>query len=374
MLENNHTIHLTLNGESRAFTVEPQETLLHVLRERAHLTGAKKGCDLGECGACTVIMDGRAVNSCCVFAIEADGSTVETIKGIGTADEPHPLQQTFIDAGAIQCGYCTPGMIMAAKALLDRNSHPTREEIHAAMSGNLCRCTGYTKIEEAVVADGVPADQKHRHRRRQHHAGPPLHLLQPPHLWRSGLAYCFKTGGSICHQIPNSPVCRAIYYSDVATALIAYEAEVEYIEDGETHRTDLKSLIERHSVANGLACHEHLPILVTRFFVPAAEEGERSGFYKYAMRTTIDFPIINFALRCGGKRPARLAAGAVAPHPVVMAETAAKIDSDATDDEVIAQAEDELRKLAMPIREACMTPAVKRSLYRHVAMLLDLRK
>ena len=130
MLENNHTIHLTLNGESRAFTVEPQETLLHVLRERAHLTGAKKGCDLGECGACTVIMDGRAVNSCCVFAIEADGSTVETIEG----------------------GYCTPGMIMAAKALLDRNSHPTREEIHAAMSGNLCRCTGYTKIEEAIVA------------------------------------------------------------------------------------------------------------------------------------------------------------------------------------------------------------------------------
>ena len=185
---------------------------------------------------------------------------------------------------------------------------------------------------------------------------------------------CFKTGGSICHQIPNSPVCRAIYYSDVATALIAYEAEVEYIGDGETHRTDLKSLIERHSVANGLACHEHLPILVTRFFVPAAEEGERSGFYKYAMRTTIDFPIINFALRCGGKRAARLAAGAVAPHPVVMAETAAKIDSDATDDEVIAQAEDELRKLAMPIKEACMTPAVKRSLYRHVAMLLDLRK
>ena len=92
-----------------------------------------------------------------------------------------------------------------------------------------------------------------------------------PHLWRSGLAYCFKTGGSICHQIPNSPVCRAIYYSDVATALIAYEAEVEYIEDGETHRTDLASLIERHSVANGLACHEHLPILVTRFFVPAVE-------------------------------------------------------------------------------------------------------
>ena len=101
-----------------------------MLRECAHLTGAKKGCDLGECGACTVIMDGRAVNSCCVFAIEADGSTVETIEGIGTADEPRPLQQAFIDAGAIQCGYCTPGMIMAAKALLDRDPHPTREELH----------------------------------------------------------------------------------------------------------------------------------------------------------------------------------------------------------------------------------------------------
>lgn len=226
----------------------------------------------------------------------------------------------------------------------------------------------------AVVADGIPADQKHRHRRRQLMQDRRCIYFNQPHLWRSGLAYCFKTGGSICHQIPNSPVCRAIYYSDVATALIAYEAEVEYIEDGETHRTDLKSLIERHSVANGLACHEHLPILVTRFLIPAAEKGERSGFYKYAMRTTINFPIINFALRCGGNRPARLAAGAVAPHPVVMAETAEKIDSDATDNEVIARAEDELRKLAMPIKEACMTPAVKRSLYRHVAMLLDLRK
>ena len=99
MLENNHTIHLTLNGESRAFTVKPRETLLHVLRERAHLTGAKKGCDLGECGACTVIMDGRAVNSCCVFALSADGSTVETIEGIGTPEHPHPLQQAFVEAG-----------------------------------------------------------------------------------------------------------------------------------------------------------------------------------------------------------------------------------------------------------------------------------
>ena len=150
MLENNHTIHLTLNGESRAFTVEPQETLLHVLRERAHLTGAKKGCDLGECGACTVIMDGRAVNSCCVFAIEADGSTVETIEGIGTADEPHPLQQAFIDAGAIQCGYCTPGIIMAAKALLLENPHPTPDEIKEALSGNYCRCISHYTVMRAI--------------------------------------------------------------------------------------------------------------------------------------------------------------------------------------------------------------------------------
>lgn len=226
----------------------------------------------------------------------------------------------------------------------------------------------------AVVADGVPADQKHRHRRRQHHAGPPLHLLQSaaPVAQRP----CLLLQDRRQHLPPDPELAglpRDLLFRRRHRAH-RLRGGGEYIEDGETHRTDLKSLIERHSVANGLACHEHLPILVTRFLVPAAEEGERSGFYKYAMRTTIDFPIINFALRCGGKRPARLAAGAVAPHPVVMAETAAKIDSDATDNEVIARAEDELRKLAMPIKEACMTPAVKRSLYRHVAMLLDLRK
>ena len=150
MLENNHTIHLTLNGESRAFTVEPQETLLHVLRERAHLTGAKKGCDLGECGACTVVMNGRAVNSCCVFALEADGGSVETIEGLGTPEHLHPLQQAFIDAGAIQCGYCTPGMIMSAEALLRKNPDPTEDEIRLALSGNICRCSGYVQIVRAV--------------------------------------------------------------------------------------------------------------------------------------------------------------------------------------------------------------------------------
>lgn len=144
-------IKVTLNGEERVFMVGPEESLLHVLRERAGLTGAKKGCGLGECGACTVILDGRAVNSCCVFAAQADGGRVETIEGLGSPDQPHPLQQAFVDAGAIQCGFCTPGMIMAAKALLDRNPHPAREEIRQALSGNLCRCTGYEKIEQAVL-------------------------------------------------------------------------------------------------------------------------------------------------------------------------------------------------------------------------------
>ena len=150
MEEKQYHITIQLNGEPRAFTVGEQETLLHVLREKAGLTGAKKGCDLGECGACTVIMDDRAVNSCCVFAVSADGKRVDTIEGIGTEEHPHPLQQAFIDAGAIQCGFCTPGMIMAAKALLDRNPHPTKEEVRQAMSGNLCRCTGYEKIEQAI--------------------------------------------------------------------------------------------------------------------------------------------------------------------------------------------------------------------------------
>lgn len=150
MSEKSCEISLRLNGRERRFRVEERETLLRVLRERAGLTGAKKGCDLGECGACTVILNGRAVNSCCVFAVQADGGTVETIEGLGTPDKPHPLQQAFIDAGAVQCGFCTPGMILAAKALLDREPRPSRSAIRQALSGNLCRCTGYEKIEQAV--------------------------------------------------------------------------------------------------------------------------------------------------------------------------------------------------------------------------------
>ena len=136
----------------------------------------------------------------------------------------------------------------------------------------------------------------------------------------------------------------------------------------------METLIARHTVTNGLSCHEHLPILVTRFIVPCSEAGERTGFNKYAMRTTIDFPLINFALRCCGSRGTKLVAGAVAPHPVVLEKTRERMDSGASDDEVIAVCCEELGKLAMPIKEACITPALKRNLYRHVAMLLKLRK
>ncbi len=192
--------------------------------------------------------------------------------------------------------------------------------------------------------------------------------------WRSGLPRCFKTGGSVCHQIPNSPVCRAIYYSDVATALAVYEAEAEYIEGGQRVCAPVLELIRQHSQANGLACGERLPVLVVCFHVPKPPKGERSGFHKYAMRSTIDFPLINFALRCGGDRPARLVAGAVAPEPVVLAETAALLErEDLSDEELTAACEAELKKLAMPIREACIPPAVKRTLYRQVSELLSLR-
>lgn len=132
--------------------VSPGETLLDVLREDLNLTGTKKGCGKGECGACTVIMNGNAVNSCIVAAIQAMDAEIQTIEGIGTSDNLHPLQEAFIDHGAIQCGFCTPGMIMSSKALLDKNSSPTKEAVKEAISGNICRCTGYVKIEKAVFA------------------------------------------------------------------------------------------------------------------------------------------------------------------------------------------------------------------------------
>lgn len=139
-----------LNGEPIEIMVSPDEMLVDILRDKLYLTGTKKGCGKGECGACTVIMNGTAVNSCMIPAMKALDTRIETIEGIGSKDKFHPLQETFMDEGAVQCGFCTPGMIMSAKALLDQNKHPGKEEIREAIAGNICRCTGYVKIEKAV--------------------------------------------------------------------------------------------------------------------------------------------------------------------------------------------------------------------------------
>lgn len=141
-----------VNGEQRELDASPIKSLLDVLREDLFLTGTKRGCDSGECGACTVIMNGKAVNSCLVLATELDGSQIITIEGLGrSAGDLHPLQKAFIEKGAVQCGFCTPGIIMTAKAFLDTNPEPTEEEVRDAISGNLCRCTGYTKIVNAIL-------------------------------------------------------------------------------------------------------------------------------------------------------------------------------------------------------------------------------
>jgi aerobic-type carbon monoxide dehydrogenase small subunit (CoxS/CutS family) len=143
-------IEFTLNGERAEVAFAPHKTLLEVLREDLALTGTKHGCELGECGTCAVLVDGRSVLSCLVLGLDAEGRAVETIEGMATADGLHPLQTTFADTGAAQCGYCTPGFLLVAKELLKTNPDPTREEIKEALSGNLCRCTGYIKIYEAV--------------------------------------------------------------------------------------------------------------------------------------------------------------------------------------------------------------------------------
>jgi carbon-monoxide dehydrogenase small subunit len=140
---------LNINGRQHSVALAPNVTLLQALRDLGY-TDVKNGCEKGDCGACAVLMDGRAVNSCLVLAWQADGSQIVTDSGLGTMENPHPLQEAFADAGAAQCGYCTPGMIIAAKALLDRNPHPTEDEIREAISGNLCRCTGYAQIVRAI--------------------------------------------------------------------------------------------------------------------------------------------------------------------------------------------------------------------------------
>ncbi len=145
-------IELRVNGEVQDVVVEPQVTLLEALRERLGLTGTKRGCDMGQCGTCTVLLDGQPVRSCLTLAVDAQGREITTIEGLARNGELHPLQRAFHEHGAIQCGFCTPGMILTARALLDENPTPTVGEVERAVSGNLCRCTGYVKIIEAITA------------------------------------------------------------------------------------------------------------------------------------------------------------------------------------------------------------------------------
>ncbi len=145
-----YLISIKVNKVPYAIDVRADETLLEVLRDRLNLTSVKRGCDSGECGTCTVMLEGKAVYSCLLLAVEADGKEILTLEGLSSGNELHPLQRAFIEYGAIQCGFCTPGMIMSAKALLDENPVPTPDDIKDAVQGNLCRCTGYVKILEAI--------------------------------------------------------------------------------------------------------------------------------------------------------------------------------------------------------------------------------
>ncbi len=145
-------VSVTVNGEQRQFECEPQQSLLDVLRDELQLTGTKEGCATGDCGACSVMLDGRLVDSCLVLAVEAQGKKVETIEGMARGDELHPLQRHFLEQNGSQCGICTPGFLIAARALLERNPDPTETEVRYWLAGNLCRCTGYDKIIRSVLA------------------------------------------------------------------------------------------------------------------------------------------------------------------------------------------------------------------------------
>lgn len=145
-----HTIQMTINGRPWSGAVEDGETLLETIRVRLGLTGTKRGCEVGECGACTVLIDGVPTTSCLYLSSLADGKSITTIEGMAVNGRLHPIQQAFVDAGAVQCGFCTPGMILSSCALLQRNPHPTREEIQTALSGNMCRCASYEQITKAV--------------------------------------------------------------------------------------------------------------------------------------------------------------------------------------------------------------------------------
>lgn len=151
---------LTVNGDIRSADVEPEMSLLEMLREEFGLTGTNCGCNKGDCGACTVIMDGKSVNSCLVLAAECDGATVLTIEGLARSGELHPVQQAFIEEGAVQCGFCTPGMVMRAVEFLAANPEPTEEEARVSIEGNICRCTGYERIVEAILAAAAKLKEK----------------------------------------------------------------------------------------------------------------------------------------------------------------------------------------------------------------------
>ncbi len=151
-------IHLTVNEQDYRLEIEPDELLVDILRERLHLTGTKKGCATGDCGACTVLLDGQPVVSCLTLGAAAEHKRITTIEGLSLRDELLPLQEAFIRHGAVQCGYCTPGILMMAKALLEENPHPTEQEIKVALAGNLCRCTGYQKIFSAIQDAAVHLD------------------------------------------------------------------------------------------------------------------------------------------------------------------------------------------------------------------------
>ncbi len=145
-------VRLTVNGETHEIAVEAHTLLLNVLRNELGLTGTKYGCGLGECGACTVLVDGMPANSCLLLALQVDGREITTIEGLARGDRLHPVQEAFIQHGAMQCGFCTPGMVLSAKALLEENPTPSEEEAREAIAGNLCRCTGYRKIIEAILS------------------------------------------------------------------------------------------------------------------------------------------------------------------------------------------------------------------------------
>ena len=163
-----HEIQLTINGDNYTLAIDPRRTLNQVLREELNLTGTKLGCGSGDCGACTVIMDGRSVSSCLTLAVEADGKEIMTVEGLALSGEKlHPIQEAFIEKGAIQCGFCTPGMELSAYHLLSKKPHPSENEIREGLSGNLCRCTGYNKIVEAIAVSAEKMNRKPSKRKKR---------------------------------------------------------------------------------------------------------------------------------------------------------------------------------------------------------------